>query len=125
MAKILIVDDAVDASEALARFLEKQGHTIHCVPDGKSALQAVISDSTDLVILDLLMPEMDGATFLEIIRSYLRLQALPIVVLTAAADGALLDRTRSAGVNCVLTKAQATHNQILSAVNSAIHHLPT
>jgi len=111
MANILIVDDVVDAAEALARFLEKNGHSVHCVADGKNALFAVISKEIDLVILDLLMPEMDGPSFLEVIRSYLRLQTLPVVVLTAVADGPLLDRTRNAKINCILIKSKATHDE--------------
>jgi len=124
MANILIVDDAKDAAEALARFLEKNGHSVQVVPDGKEALRAVIDDGTDLVILDLLMPEMDGPSFLEVIRSYLRLQSLPVVVLTAVSDGPLLDRVRSAKVNCILIKSQATNDEILNAVNSSLHKIP-
>ena len=125
MANIPIVDDVVDAAEALARFLEQNGHSVRCVADGKNALLAVISKQIDLVILDLLMPEMDGPSFLEVIRSYLRLQTLPVVVLTAVADGPLLDRTRNAKVNCILIKSKATHDEILDAVNSALHQIPT
>ncbi len=124
MANILIVDDEVDASEALAKFLEKQGHKVRCAADGKNALLAVLSEPTDLAILDLLMPEMDGPSFLEVIRSYLRLQTLPVVVLTAVADGPLLDRVRNAKVNSILVKSQATYFEILDAVNSATHHIP-
>jgi len=125
MANILIVDDAVDAAEALARFLEKNGHSVRVVSDGKNALMAVLSEETDLVILDLLMPEMDGPSFLEVIRSYLRLQALPVVVLTASADGPPLDRVRNAKVSAILLKAQATNDEILKVVNSSLYQLPT
>jgi len=125
MANILIVDDSEDAAEALARFLEKSGHVVQVVSDGKDALLAVMSKPTDLVILDLLMPEMDGPSFLEVIRSYLRLQTLPVVVLTAVSNGPLLDRARNARVNCILIKSQATHDEILSAVNSSLHKIPS
>jgi len=125
MANILIVDDAIDAAEALARYLEKNGHSVHVVSDGKDALLAVLSEQTDIVILDLLMPEMDGPSFLEIIRSYLRLQTLPVVVLTAVANGPMLDRVRNAKVNSILIKSQATYDEIVNAVTSALHQIPT
>jgi|SRR6185437_11076145 len=125
MANILIVDDAIDAAEALARFLEKNGHSVHVVPDGKDALLAVLGEKTDFVILDLLMPEMDGPSFLEVTRSYLRLQTLPVVVLTALSSGPLLDRARNAKVNAILIKSQATYDEILSTVNSSLNDTAT
>ncbi len=125
MANILIVDDATDAAEALAGYLEKNGHSVHVVSDGKNALLAVLSEETDLVILDLLMPQMDGPSFLEVIRSYLRLQVLPVVVLTALSDGPLLDRARNARVNAIVIKSQATSEEILNTVNSSLHKAPT
>jgi len=67
---------------------------------------------------------MDGPSFLEVIRSYLRLQTLPVVVLTAVSGGPPLERVRSARVNCILIKSQATHEEILGAVNSSLHKIP-
>jgi len=82
MATLLVVDDDIDGREAPCRFLETKGHHVTCVSNGKEALGAVIAAIPELVILDLFMPEMDGAGFLQVIRSYLRLQSLPVVVLT-------------------------------------------
>ena len=124
MASILIVDDAVDACEPLQKFLERAGHTVACVPNGRDALAAVIAHPPDAVVLDLLMPEMDGPSFLEICRSYLRLQHLPVVVLTAITDGPLIDRVRNAKVGDILVKGKATHQDILDAVIAQIPRLP-
>jgi CheY-like chemotaxis protein len=72
----------------------------------------------DVMVLDLLMPGMDGA-LLAIIRSYLRLQSLPVVVLTGLPDSPLVDRVRRLGVDCVLVKGKATLEDVRSAVNEA------
>src|SRR5881398_1266347 len=108
MPYVMIVDDASDSCEALAKFLERAGHRVSCVPNGKQALGDIIQDTPDVVILDLLMPEMDGPTLLEILRLYLRLQNLPVVILTGIPDSPLVERVRHAGVTSILVKGKAT-----------------
>jgi CheY-like chemotaxis protein len=124
MASIMIVDDALESCEPLAKFLERSGHVVRCVPNGRDALAQVILDIPDVVILDLLMPEMDGPSFLEVIRSYLRLQSLPVVVLTALSESPMVERTQSLKVNSVLVKGKATLPDIRRAVEEAIHRAP-
>lgn len=124
MASIMVVDDNVDGCEPLARFLEKAGHRVRCVPNGRVALAEVISDPPEVVVLDLFMPEMDGPSFLEVVRSYLRLQALPVIVLTGLPESPMVDRARSLKVNDVLVKTKATHEDIHAAVQSALVRAP-
>ena len=121
MASIMIVDDAADAREALGRFLEKAGHAVRCAPNGREALAQVILQTPNVVILDLLMPEMDGPSFLEVVRSYLRLQNLPVILLTAVSEGPMLERARAAGVNSVLVKGTATFDDVKRAIEEAIY----
>src|SRR4051794_5527524 len=124
MASLLIVDDDADGLEALCTFLTKNGHSVECVPNGKEALSAVISRPPDLVLLDMFMPEMDGGNFLEIIRSYLRLQALPVVVLTGLPDSPMVDRARHLKVNSILVKGKATLEEIEETIRTELHRVP-
>ena len=124
MASILIVDDAADACEPLAKFLEKAKHTVRCVANGREALTQVLLAMPDVVILDLFMPDMDGPSFLEVVRSYLRLQSLPVVVLTALADSPMAERARALKVNSILLKGKATFTDIQRAVEEAIYWAP-
>jgi two-component system chemotaxis response regulator CheY len=124
MAKLLIVDDSEDARETLAVLLRARGHTVTCVPNGREALTQVLTDLPDAVVLDLLMPEMDGPSFLEVVRSYLRIQSLPVVVLTGLVDSPMLDRARALKVNSILVKARATPDDILKAVEEALVRYP-
>src|SRR5215213_4013181 len=101
MASVMIVDDMVDSCEPLARFLEKEGYSVRCVANGREALAQVILSMPDVVVLDLYMPEMDGPSFLEVVRSYLRLQSLPVVVLTALADSPMIERAQALKVNSI------------------------
>ena len=112
MSYVMIVDDSPDAAEPLARFLRRCGYAVKSVPNGREALAEVINSPPDAVILDLMMPDMDGPSFLEVIRSYLRLQSLPVVVLTGLPDGPMAQRARELGVTTILVKTKATLDDI-------------
>ena len=124
MAKILIVDDSEDARESLAVLFRDAGHTVTGVPNGREALSSVLADVPDVILLDLLMPEMDGPSFLEVVRSYLRIQSLPVVVLTALTDSPMIDRAMALKVNTILLKGKATPDDIQKAVEEAIVRYP-
>jgi CheY-like chemotaxis protein len=124
MAKILIVDDSEDARESLAVLFRDSGHTVTCVPNGREALTVVLTDLPDVVLLDLLMPDMDGPSFLEVVRSYLRIQSLPVVILTGLAESPMIDRTRALKVNAILLKGKATPGDILKALEEALVRYP-
>jgi two-component system OmpR family response regulator len=125
MAKILLVDDHPDTCETLAKVLQTAGHDVRCVPNGKEALAEVLANVPDVVLLDLVMPEMDGPTFLEVVRSYLRLQSLPVVILTAFTDSPMIERARNLNVNTILAKGKATSEDIQKALEQAIVRVPS
>src|SRR6476661_6212769 len=108
MARVLIVDDHPDHGEALTKVLHKAGHYATFVSNGRDAIGQVLNQPPDVVVLDLLMPVMDGPSFLEVVRSYLRIQSLPVIVLTGLSDSPMLERTRSLKVNSILVKGKAT-----------------
>jgi CheY-like chemotaxis protein len=124
MAKILIVDDSRDICEALSRFLTAAGHEVAYVPNGREALISVLNNLPDVMLLDLLMPEMDGPSFLEVVRSYLRLQSLPVVILTALTDSPMIERAQALKVNAVLVKARVSSEDIQKALEEAVARAP-
>ena len=124
MAKILIVDDDADGRDSLAVVLRGRGHAVECVPNGREALAHVLADLPDVVLLDLMMPEMDGPSFLEVVRSYLRIQSLPVVVLTGLHDSPMISRAQALKVNSVLLKGKAAPADIRKAIEEAIIRHP-
>jgi CheY-like chemotaxis protein len=120
----MIVDDARDSVEPLARFLERSGYLVTMMTDAREALGEIIRRPPHVLLLDLLMPEMDGAMMLEVLRSYLRLQALPVVVLTGVPDSPMVQRVRDMNVNAVLTKGKASFKEVEAALRLARHHVP-
>ena len=120
MAYVLIVDDEPDSSEFVERFLQREGYRTSCVPNGRAALGALINGRPDVVVLDVRMPEMDGLTLLEVLRSYLRWTKLPVVLLTAHADKSEIDRAKQLGVEHVFHKANFTLVQLLRAIEDSV-----
>ena len=81
--RLLIVDDEEDARRVLAAHLEDECCEFRTASNGREALEIMESFPPDLILLDLMMPVMDGMTFLNQIRSTPRFQFLPVVVVTA------------------------------------------
>ena len=98
------------------RYLSKVGHTVRCVPNGREALLALTEDTPDVVVLDLRMPEMDGITFLEVIRCYLRWSSLPVIVLTAQPEGPTTIRAEQMGARRLFRKARFRLEELAQAV---------
>ena len=75
-----MVDDDDAARVSLEKLLIAAGHKVLAAPNGREALIEVLQRQPDVIVLDLAMPEMDGPSFLEVLRSYLRVQSLPVVM---------------------------------------------
>jgi CheY-like chemotaxis protein len=124
MSRILIVEDGEDAREVLASFLKTAGHSVDCVSNGREALHYLMERLPDLVILDIRMEGMNGLSLLQVIRSYLRLQSIPVIVWTAMENGDSMDKIREYKVHSILTKGKATLQEILSAIKDVLKPKP-
>ena len=81
--KILIVDDDHDVVEILRSLLSYKGFTVVAVYDGASALSKVKEEKPDLVVLDIMMPGMDGYNVCETIKTDPETKNIPVIMLTA------------------------------------------
>lgn len=82
-AHVLVVDDEARIREVVQYALEREGYRVTCVGDGPAALEAVAVTAVDLVVLDVMLPEMDG---LSVCRSIRRQGHTPILFLSARSD---------------------------------------
>ena len=87
MAKILIVDDDPHIRELIHVILSKEGVSIVEAEDGEAALSVLETDKIDLIILDIMMPKMDGWAFCQEVRTYYS-DTLPILMVTAKGETA-------------------------------------
>jgi two-component system, OmpR family, alkaline phosphatase synthesis response regulator PhoP len=86
MASILIVDDDEDIRELLKYNLERDNHTVRAVENGLKCLEAVASEKPDLILLDVMMPEMDGIEVCEQLKANEAYNCILICFLTARSE---------------------------------------
>lgn len=103
-ASILVVDDSRTTCELLAKFLERQKHTVCTAENGLTALDLLATRDFDLVILDYLMPEMNGFNVLQRIKSHDRLQHTPVIMVSALDSVADMVPCIESGADDFLTK---------------------
>lgn len=101
---LLLVDDEPGLREAVSAYLEDSGFTVKVAANGKEAWQSIEADRPDLVISDIMMPQVNGYEFLQKIRSDERFLSLPVIFLTAR--GMTSDRIKGyqSGVDAYIAK---------------------
>jgi CheY-like chemotaxis protein len=121
MPVILVVDDAALARESVSRLLEFEGFQTVKASNGKEAYATLYSQRPDLVLLDLMMPEMDGITFMRMIRGHPQWETIPVIVLTGMQDDYhLVARARELGVADLIPKATFGFQDLLHRIRRAI-----
>lgn len=85
-AKILVVDDEPDAVELVAFNLRQSGYSVTTAADGAEALQKARTQLPDLIVLDVMLPEMDGFEICKLLRHDPATEKMPIIMLTAKAS---------------------------------------
>jgi two-component system cell cycle response regulator len=85
-SKILVVDDSRTQLDWLVQVLEKEGYSVATAPDGKEAIRKVRSDPPDLVLLDMILPDLDGLEVLRIVKARPDDQFIPVIILSVKSD---------------------------------------
>lgn len=104
MAQILIVDDDPAQRMLLHTFLKRRGYLVETASGPPEAVQVLEGKTFDLIITDLMMPYVDGITFVEQLRADPRYKSVPIILITAYATDEIVDKGMRKGVSLTLTK---------------------
>jgi two-component system, OmpR family, alkaline phosphatase synthesis response regulator PhoP len=102
--RILVVDDERHIVRLVQVNLERAGYEILTAYDGVEALEKVKTEMPDMVVLDVMMPRMDGFEVLKNLQSDPRFQNIPVIMLTAKAQDADIFKGWASGVSSYLTK---------------------
>ncbi len=118
--QVLVVDDEPDVRDMLSRTMEKQGWATVTAGDGQEALDAVTARKPDLILLDLMMPRMDGFEFVSILRKKPEWRAIPIIIITAKSLTAEDRQMLQGHVQKVLLKGDFSRDQLLRELRELI-----
>lgn len=119
MAKIFIVEDDVTLSSVYKEELTKGGHEAIIVPD-RDAVAQIAAQRPSLVLLDILMPNVNGLDILREVKADPQISAIPVILLTNIAEDASIARGLELGAYGYLLKSETTPNQILARVNMTL-----
>lgn len=119
VAKILLIDDEAPIRANFRRILTLEGYTVVEAADGRQGLALARSESPQLIICDLRMPELDGYGLLAALKAAHGVPSVPVILLTASADAESRERCLAQGAAAYLTKP-CEIAQLLAAVNAAL-----
>ena len=97
MAKILVVDDEHALRDMMTMRLKANGYDVVTAIDGEDGLNKARAERPDLILLDIMMPAMDGLMVLSRLKSDLELSFIPVIMLTAKSDTEAIMESQSAG----------------------------
>lgn len=117
---ILIVEDDKLIREGLARTLKEKGFTTLLAANGKEGLQVAQENDIDLVVTDVIMPEVDGLTMLAELRKTTKGQTIPAIILTNDEQTDSLNKAMQAGVTAYLSKATLDADTIAEQITSML-----
>lgn len=119
--KLLIVEDDVILADTLEKKFVHAGFTVIKATNGQMGLDKALENNPDIILLDLMMPIMDGKTMLHKLRENPKFKTLPVVILTNAGD---VDNMRETKVydnaSAFLIKSNISPDELLTAVNDIL-----
>lgn len=118
--KVLVVEDDPAAREVLSRAVQREGWQVTEAENGRIALDRLAADTPDVILLDLMMPEMDGFEFLTTMRRTPDWAEIPVVVITAMTLSNEERDKLNHQVQRILQKGAYTHEELLSEVQKLV-----
>lgn len=117
---ILIVEDDEVLLRALYVFFHSDEYTISTATDGDTAVKMVQRLKPDIILLDLLLPKMDGFKFLEIVKAIPVIKDIPVVVLSNLGDTVNMERAKSLGALDYFIKSDVDLEKLAEKIKSII-----
>jgi DNA-binding response OmpR family regulator len=121
MTKIAIIEDDPVISQMYRMKFEADGFDVQLANNGKRGVELVEAFTPDIILLDLQMPEMDGAEALGIIRKNDWGKNIPVIILTNLGEEESPKELRSLGIHSYIVKANLTPRQVVERVKEALN----
>lgn len=104
LSRIYVVDDEPDMAGLLAAILESEGHRVESYTDGRAALSRVLEEPPDLLLLDLIMPDLDGIELLKLLRLDARGKSVQVLIVSARSEREVQAETTRLGASAHIFK---------------------
>ena len=117
MKNILMVDDNLDICEVYRIALESRGYSVQLAHDGESALAAIQQFQPDLILLDIMMPKIQGLDVLDIVKGTPEYASIQIVMLSALSDKAVIEKATERGAAEFIVKSEETMEQVVGKIS--------
>ena len=125
MKQIIVIEDNAVAANLYRAALSREGYRVEVASDGESGLALIVQLKPDLVLLDLMLPKVDGTEVLRRIRAMPDFAQLPVIITSNAYTGARMDELWNAGATQIVTKASISPKDLARLVKETLErHSP-
>ncbi len=118
--KILLIEDDKPLQELYELNLKNEGHIVYTADNGQEALSKAIDNQPDIILLDIMLPEIDGFSVLDILKKTPKTEKIPIVILTVLSDSETKQKCESYDIAEFFVKSEVTIPQILKRIKEIL-----
>lgn len=115
--KLLIVEDEQDIRELYSEILRDEGYEVTEAWDGEVGLKTALSGRFDIILLDVMLPKIDGLRILKEIKKKPELSKIPVILLTNLGADAVIKEAFTLGAEAYVIKSEYTPDQVIKEVN--------
>ena len=120
MANILLIDDDPVLLKLYSTRLMADGHQVNTVSNGEAAITLLETVIPDLIVVDLLMPKLNGFSFLEYVNTQPQFSRVAKIVFSSVVNEEQIERLKTLGVSKYLNKTDTTPTQLVEVINSML-----
>lgn len=120
MQKILFIEDEPTLQKTVGQVLEQEGYEVKSALNGEIGLEAAKRDQPDLILLDLILPKLDGFKVLEELKADESTKNIPVIVLTNLESGADVERALDLGATTYLVKASYELEEVVQKIKDIL-----
>lgn len=118
--KILVIEDEATLQKALNEVLSREGYQVVSSLDGLNGLELAQKESPDLILLDIILPKMDGFEVLKRIKENERISQIPVIILTNLSDLNDIQKALDLGATTYLVKADFHIEDVLKKIEKVL-----
>ncbi len=120
--KVLIIEDEASLSNILQERLIDMGYDVSIAIHGEEGWQKTKDESPDLILLDIILPRLDGFVFLKRLKSHKKFKHIPVIILSNLGQDSDIDKGKELGAEYYMVKSNHTISTIVEKVNELLNN---